>query len=724
MKINKIFIGGMALLALSSCNDYLDVEPATNAATMELVYGTESEVDKALNGVYAKILTDGTFGRQLYETFQLNSDVDFNANSNETAQGNQPRRFDVRSDASNVESLWNNLYAGVEAANEFIYNLKNSDIYAENAEITAIPQTDGSIEEITTPEVTNLTQMMGEAKVIRAMFYHELLWYFGDVPFTLEPTSATNEFTPAVAKRQVISDALIKDLQEAAEFMKSDKQLSEAPKRISQEAAYAMIARLALQAGGYSLNHNEGDVSSYEMTRPSNYKQYYQIAYDYAKKVKDAGGHNLTNSYRDVFVNECNYTNVPGDDPIFEIPFVAGSTSCWGYYQGPTNSVNIDDPNYSNSNWGATSGSVRTTYFYRYSFDEKDQRRDYISGFWYYANTGLPTMRMDYAMHNNKWSKLWSRTGLGSNTTSATGINFAYIRYADVLLMLAEADNELNDGPTDVGEDALKIVRRRAFKSEDHADKVETYVTNAAASKEKFLKAVLDERKWEFAGENMRWKDLVRNNMYGEKLFFTFLDYYTIAESHGGGPTYGDLVNQYDFNGEKDLPTLCPAEIVSAYVENYNDPNFPNQSLFMFYIMNPYGESTATSNTKPAQWFINEGLDDKYKVVSSEYITAGTEFKATDLQWVKTTMNWANDDGTLKNQVYYSLYGYIRGDEFNNIKVVSNNGSVTNFYVNPDNTQAAIDDNISRLPAVRYILPYPQEAIARSAGAYKNYYGY
>ena len=270
-------------------------------------------------------------------------------------------------------------------------------------------------------------------------------------------------------------------------------------------------------------------------------------------------------------------------------------------------------------------------------------------------------------------------------------------------------------------------MRRRAFDPADHADLVDFYVdTEVSGSKEDFLKAVLNERKWEFAGENLRWKDLVRNNMYGEKLFFTFLDYYTLAECHGGGATYKELVNKYDFDDAKDLETICPAEIISAYVENYSDnnPNFPNESLYMFYVMNPYGESTASSSTKPAQWFTNEGLDDIYKVVSADYITGtATTFKPTDLQWVKTTMNWANDDGTLKNQVYYSFYGYVRGDEFNNIKVV-NNGTATNFSVNPDNTQAAIDDNISRLPAVRYLLPYPQEAIARSAGVYKNYYGY
>ena len=726
MKINKIFIGGLAMMALSSCSDYLDVEPASNAATVDLVYGTESEASKALNGVYAKILTDATFGNNLYNTFQLNSDVDFVANSSESAAGNKPQRFDVRSDASNVESLWNNLYAGVEAANEFVYNLGKSSIYEEGTTTTSSTDEDGKVETKTTPTVTNLTQMMGEAKVIRAMFYHELLSYWGDVPFTLQATAETNDFTPAVTKRQEISDALIADLKHAAEYMKSDQQLTDAPRRISKEAAYAMIARLALQAGGYSLNHDEGDVTNYKMTRPANYKDYYQTAYDYAKKVVDAGGHSLSQSYRDVFVNECNYVPVSGDDVIFEIPFMTGSTSCWGYAQGPASSVDTNDPNYSNSSWGTTNGGVRVSYFYRFSFNENDQRRDFVNGMWYYSNKGLPTLRFDYAMHNNKWSKLWKPEGLGYNTTSATGIAFGYIRYTDVLLMLAEADNELNDGPTDVAKNALKTVRKRAFDPADWADMVDFYVdTEVSGSKEDFLKAVLNERKWEFAGENMRWKDLVRNNMYAETLLYTFLRYYAVAEDQIGTSPYLDQVNYYDFEGAKDYSSLCATEIWAAYVENCNEHliYFPNNKLYMMYVGNAYGEGSKPSS-KPVAYMENEGMTDLYHPVTADAITDGKEFKPSDVNWVTSSVAWANEsDGTLKAQVYYSLFGYIRGSENGSISVV-NNGSVVPFTINAEESEAGIQDNVNRLPAVRYLLPYPTEAIARSAGAYKNYYGY
>ena len=704
------------MLALTSCNDYLEVDPATNVASTELVFGSDGEIRTALYGVYAKVCSDNLFGGKLYNDFQLNSDVDFAANSNEAAAGNKPQRFDVRSDAGNVETLWNNLYSAVETANEFIFNLQKSSLYKEETEDAASEAADGTITTIQVPKVTDETQMMGEAKVMRAMFYHELLSYWGDIPFTMQSTYETDNLNPDITPRQEVSDALIADLQHAAEYMYSDKDGKvAAPERITKEAAYAMIARLALQAGGYSLNHDANDVSNYKMTRPSNYQEYYKIARDYAKKVIDAGGHSLNKSFRDVFVDECNFVVNTGDDPIFEIPFAKETNGNWGYAQGPSNGVDTGvDTDYSNSAWGKTDGGVRTTAFYGYSFDAKDLRRDYICGLWYYSNQGLPTMRLDYAMHNNKWSKLWNTNGLGKTTTGATGINFAYIRYADVLLMFAEAENEIS-GPTADAQEALKVVRRRAFASEDQAEKVDAYVA-AAGTKADFLKLVLDERKWEFAGENMRWKDLVRNNMYAEKVFFTFLDYYAMTEAMAGTSSYIDMVEEYD---KVPYSEVFVQSLYSILVKNYEDANFPNRGVYMFYVANPYnGAMQNPTGTAPAKYFEDNELSDIYEAVSPKTIT-GLSTASSSIAWTTTTLAWSNDDGTPKNQVVYSLYGYIRINQAGNIVVVDN-GSAQNFNINPNDAQA----NISRLPAVRYLLPIPEEAIARSGGVYKNYYGY
>ena len=714
MKINKIFIGGLAVLSLTACNDFLEVEPNTQNASTEFVFSSEGEVSTALNGVYAQILTDGTFGNTLYSDFQLNSDVDFYANSNEAAAGNQPRRFDVRSDANNINSLWENLYKGVETANEFIDNLQNSGLYVEGETTEMETDAEGRIISVDVPAVTAITQMMGEAKVIRAMLYHELLSYWGDVPFSLQSTYTTSELVMPVAKRQDISDALIADLKHAAEYMYSDQEATITPERISQEAAYAMIARLALQAGGYSLNHAEGNTTNYEMTRPSNYRDYYQTARDYTKKIIDAGGHALTKSFRDIFVDECNFVVNKGDDVIFELPFAQNSTSRWGYAQGPTNGVDTgDETDYTNSQWGSTNGGVRTTALYRYTFDDNDLRRDYVCGMWYYSNQGLPAMRFDYAMHNNKWSKLWNTNGLGKSTTYQTGINFAYIRYTDVLLMFAEADNEMNNGPTPEAQEALKTVRRRAFEPEDHADKVDTYVA-AASTKEDFLNLVLDERKWEFAGENMRWKDLVRNNKYSEAVFFTFLAYYEIAENDAlGTSSYQDMVEEHD--GIEYL-NVRSNSIWYTYVRNINDPNFPNNSLYMLYIVNPFGDS-AQPTQRPQEYF--DANDLPYTAVTGQSIS-GLSSSGSSIIWNENQVSWVDNDGNIRPQILYSLYGYVRVDSRNNIVVVDNDGVAKSFTINIGDPAGTIN----RLPAVRYLLPYPQEAIARSAGVYRNYYGY
>ena len=188
------------MLTFTACNDYLDVE-APSKSTNESIYSTESEISMALNEVYSKALSDNTFGNLVYNNLLLNSDVDFSANSNENEQPNTPRRFDCTSESGDAEKFWNALYSGVETANNFIYNLENSPIYSTDNE--------------------NLTQMLGEAKVFRAMFYYELLCYWGDIPFTMLPTYVTQEFILPVTSRDEVYKQLINDLKAAAPLMSS-----------------------------------------------------------------------------------------------------------------------------------------------------------------------------------------------------------------------------------------------------------------------------------------------------------------------------------------------------------------------------------------------------------------------------------------------------------------------------------------------------------------------
>ncbi len=691
-------------MAFTACDDYLDVD-APSSFTTEFIFESETEANTALNGVYAQLLSDSTFGKQLYNGMTLNSDVDFATSTTNFANGNSPRRFDNRPDGGDIEKLWNALYAGVESANEYIYNLKNASIYKVGTKVVS-STVDNQIVETEVPDVTVATQMMGEAKVIRAMFYHELLAYWGDIPFTLQATYETGNLLPDVTPRQAVSDALIADLKEAAEYMYSDTTSTvNAPERISQEAAYAMIARLALQAGGYSLQPvDDANGNPYSMQRPANYRDYYQIAKDYTKKIIDRGTHSLSKSFRDVFVDECNFIVTKGDDPIFEIPFAKEANGSWGYCQGPS-AASDEGTTAAYGNWGKTSASSYTSVFYRHQFEETDTRREFINGLWGYAATGVPSVRYDFNVYNNKWSKLWNTTGLGATTEGNTGINFAYLRYADVLLMFAEADNELNDGPTAEAKAALKQVRERAFRgAEDVSNQVNDYVASLG-TKSDFLKAVLDERKFEFAGENMRWKDLVRNNMYAEELFYTFLTYYTLAESHGGAPMYLDMVESHQNIAIDNFPT----SLIYTYVTNPGgDVNFPNDALYKLYVLNPY-EFASTPGVAPQAYFDNNGIN--LKAVAPNTISALDNNKT--VAWQSKDLDWWRD-GEISDQIHYSLYGYMRSDPLSGqITIVGLSGSVNPLTINVD-----------QLPAVRYILPIPEEAIQRSSGKYSNQYGY
>lgn len=155
-------------------------------------------------------------------------------------------------------------------------------------------------------------------------------------------------------------------------------------------------------------------------------------------------------------------------------------------------------------------------------------------------------------------------------------------------------------------------------------------------------------------------------------------------------------------------------DIYYVYTKNQNDPNFPNKSLYMLYIVNPWEPAQQPSST-PANYLEAQGLS--YEPVAARDITGLTSSSAT-IGWGVSNNVW-NSDGVIRNEVLYSLYGYIRGDEDGTLRIV-NNGAFVNFDVDTQNPAVTVNN----LPAVRYLLPIPQEAIARSNGQYQNYYGF
>ena len=659
MKLKYLFFAALASLGFTACSDFLDVDSVSKYDS-EGVFGEKTEINRALNGVYAKLMSGDFYGDAYFTKFVFNSDVEFTTNTSDVATNNSFRRFDGNSTASDVEKFWNAAYSGVEYANNFVYYLERSPLYStEDAEIM---------------------QMMGEAKVIRAMFFHDLVTYFGDIPFTFEPASVVENYVMPIVSRDEVYKTLIEDLKSIAPYMKFAANLSNGVERASKEFCWSMIARMVMHAGGYSLRPDTDNPANFgKMERPANYKELYKTALAYCDSVISSATHTLSLPYYRVFVNECNYVVNSNDDPIFEIPFAKETSGNVGYVHGPKSEL-YEGSTSGDNIWGEAKSSAALSAFYRFMFDPEDARRDYLNGLWGYLYNGEPTISVSYTVYNNKWSKLWSTSG-NPESAGNTGINFPYMRYTDVLLMYAEAANELNDGPTDAAKAALRQVRQRAFTN---PEKIDSYIESMSGSKDDFLKAVLDERKFEFAGENMRWKDLVRNNLLAENTYYNFLRYLVCGENGAGQSAYQEMVEEYD--GMPEYLDKLPSTVYYMIGANPQTPSvFPNTSLRIIDIYNPYDDVVVST------------VPDEYRALTVQYPYA-----------------WASDAGVVNAQCLYSFYGYIYCDQISGLVYLNTNGKYSTH---------APSANAS-LPPVRYILPYPNAAIQRSAGAYKNYYGY
>lgn len=689
MKFRNIFIAGLSAVALASCSDYLEVD-APSSNDPDYVFSDKTEMNNALNGIYASMMSGDTYGDKMFSTYVLNTDVDFKTNSSRFLSGSNWSRYDSDPDGGAINSTWKQQYTTIELANLFVEGAEASKLYnPENEE-----------------DYKDMRQMVGEAKVMRAIVYHDLTWMFGDPAFSFNSSRTAPDKIYPLTDRAEILDKLIDDLKEVADDMKSTSELGTV-ERISKEMAWAMIARIAQTAAGYTLRPDGESYGKMERMN-ENYLDYYAIARDYAQKVIDSQKHRLGKPFYQVFFDECRNVATPGDDVIWEIPFAKTANGKVGYSHGiRLDSYQSEAPHV----YGEAKSDVRLNGVYRYLFNENDVRRDYINQLTKYdAPAGDAMFDNNYTVSNGKWSKLWVPGGLGSQTTDKTGINFPIMRYTDVLLMYAEAVNEIEQGVSGPNGakavEALAQVRRRAFPN--NAELVEPYIA-ARSSEEAFRKAVLDERKFEFAGENMRWRDLVRHNLLSENVYWTFYRYLSLAESSETTSTNLSSVSAYDFDGYDEAYDKVPFTIRSIRsVDNtmkdeagndvpiYPENVFPNQNVKVCRILNPY------------------------KTMSS------AEANALGLSNVREDIIEWSKEGVIRNEIRFSLRGYIymtpdEGDENGpgGVVVINDNGRYS-----LDSRDLSTFPTSKNLPVIRYILPIPRAVISRAQGRYENKYGY
>jgi hypothetical protein len=220
-------------------------------------------------------------------------------------------------------------------------------------------------------------------------------------------------------------------------------------------------------------------------------------------------------------MNQCKFISEENHDMLFEIPFpLGGGDVGWNIGITVQGGVTAAHAYGSGNNYMA----IPPTYYF--SFDTLDVRRDVTCAL-YKVNTsfqeefiGVGSGANATNISQGKWSRHFLPTPPGASSAKGTGINWPMMRYADVLLMFAEAENEIN-GPTGDAQQALRRVRQRAFPEDNWATKVEEYIMDVSASKAEFFDAIVDERAWEFGGEMIRKYELIRWGIYQDKMIET-----------------------------------------------------------------------------------------------------------------------------------------------------------------------------------------------------------
>ncbi|WP_366186135.1 RagB/SusD family nutrient uptake outer membrane protein [Flavobacterium ovatum] len=489
-------------LGVVSCDDFLNTEPI-NKISIKQYYTDEAGLTQALAGVYDQLGSDALYGNGMFLRYNGCTDEGYYARST-VSTGVFVNNFDPTN--SDINSLWQSCYLGINRANDLIANVD-------------LPVMDENKRKI----------ILGEAIFLRGYYYFLLVSHFENIPLILTPTTSPNDVYVAQTPMKDVYRQILKDMTDAEEKVSTSTEFGYSS-RVSKTVVQGILARVCLQMSGYPMN---------DATK-------FADALSWAKKVQTSGEHGLRTTYNSSLTNSA-YSQIfiNHAQDVYDI-----KESMWEIdFLGNRSDGNLETGRVGNTNGiTMTSAALTQTLGYSYGFIKGtarlykgyktgDLRRDWVlTPFTYNNATGAKvpiTITTGYGRDCAKWRREFE---LSSPKNKNHGpINFPVLRYADVLLMIAEAENQVN-GPTTIAYDALNQVRRRGFGLNIATASV---VADAAAglSKADFQLAVENERMLELCFEGTRHLDLIRWNKYVS----TMNSVGNEIATNGGAQAYGGL---------------------------------------------------------------------------------------------------------------------------------------------------------------------------------------
>ena len=494
----KIALITVVFFAISSCKDYLEVQPKSQIS-VEDAFSNLPNATNAVIGVYDELSGDNGYGIRINMYYPYDSDeiiVSGNLDNGRRGIG----RYQLLLTNAELRNPFLQLYRGVEKANLCIDQIPAMAQYTNGTEA----------------EKKELRRLHGEVLTLRAQFLFELIRNWGDVPAPMVPAYKQTDLFIPQADRDVTYAKILDDLKIASDLVGWRSEIPVRNERLTKGAVKALRAKIALFRGGYSLR------SSGKMERNADYQTYYKIARDEcADLLAKRTEHTLNPIFEDVWKKYLSsFTYDPAGEIIFEVGAGGSNSSSdsrMANYNGP--SVNAA------SRYGSGGGGLVALPNYFYAFDSTDARRDVTVTFYSIAATNIKAPRRLGELTDGKFRKDW-RNPLLPGTALNPGYNWPLIRFSDVLLMFAEAENELN-GPTASAISAFEEVRKRAYY------KNETKIGKTPTDKTGFFDAITNERYLEFGSEGIRKFDLIRWNLLNQKIVETRTKIQNIRDAKG-----------------------------------------------------------------------------------------------------------------------------------------------------------------------------------------------
>ena len=493
---NLITIFSIIIIAglFNSCQefdgDFLDA-PAKSTLDESVIFSTPGLAKGAVDGIMEPFGQTNSYRGRFIPFYGFNTDTEWNYSSSSvgSSQG-ELMIYDTKPNNSQMNSennAWAMMYSGIERANICIRGLRNFG----------------------NPEPgTELGQLLGEALTLRAIYYADLTKAWGDVPARFEPINSETIYLEK-SSRDVIYKQIIQDLGEASTLVAwpNESGYTNSVERVNKSFVKALRARLAMVASGYQRfpdgvrRSNDPELTVEKM---------YKIALDESRDVINSGTAHLEPSFETFWKNyNKEFTNAGGES-LWEIPFADGRGRVLFSFAVRHRSVD----QYTGQARGGIAGPLPTVF---YDYDESDLRRD-VTCVPYQWGTAVNGVSQQELVGLNTWyfgKYRYEWMDRYVTSTNDDGVNWVYMRYAEVLLIAAEAANEL-EGPG-AAAPYLKEVRRRAFPSALHATKVDAYV-NALSSKQDMFNAIVNEHEYEFTGEMVRKQALIRWNLLKSNL--------------------------------------------------------------------------------------------------------------------------------------------------------------------------------------------------------------